>query len=183
MAYSIDNLTKMSSELQSNLELYKKLGEPIVVEYTKDLDEKIAKIRTYMNSCKEYNLDFDVVSLQQMCIDLSTTIYYTSANLEKIGLLEDLANIKFKDSYNTAYTTKQGAELQANRKYTAEQLRAIAEQEALEERLIQFIYSHSASIIKSKLESAQEVLKVISKSLSAEIQAMSTYQYSNKYNA
>jgi len=179
--FDLDKLKEQSDELVDNLKYYELYGKPIVDEYSAELDEKVQAIRNYINQIREYDLSFDVPSLQKICLDLSSTIYFTNDKLERLSLLEDMSNIKYKDKYNEAYTRRQGASTQENRKYTSEQLRSIAEQEALSERLINFIYTHAAKVLQGKIDSAYELLKSCSKSLSAEIQSMQTYGVGNKY--
>ena len=178
---------KLGSEynkIKSYLVYYDKYGASLVEEYSKDLDDKVASIKAYLDQCRTYNLDFDIVSLQRIVIDLSSTIYYTSSRLEQVKMLADMAKISYKDKYNESYTSKQSAATIDKRKYTAEQLRAIADQESIEEELIHFIYSHCADVIKGKIDAANELLKATSKSLSAEITQMQTVGYvSNKAGA
>lgn len=179
----INSLDNKYQEVKGYLEYYDIYGQPLVDEYAKDLDGKVEAIQTYLNNIRLYNLEFDVPSLQKIVIDLSSTIYYTQDRLEKLNLLADMSKIKYKDSYNEAYTSRQTAAKQEDRKYTAEQLRAIAEQESLEENLISFIYNRAASILKGKIDAAYELLKAVSKSLSAAIAEMNTYQVSNKFHS
>ena len=178
----LQSLDSKYQEVKSYLDYYDMYGQPIVDEYSEDLDNKVKAVTTYLNNIREFNLDFDVPSLQKIVIDLSSTIYYTQDKFEKLNLLADMSKIKYKDAYNEAYTSKQAAAKQEDRKYTGEQLRALAEQETLEENLINFIYTRAASVIKGKIDAAYELLKAASKSLSAEIQAMQTYQISSKYH-
>jgi len=159
-------------KIKSYLSYYDKYGAPLVEEYSKDLDQKVDDITSYLNQCRTYNLDLDVPSLQRIVIDLSSTIYYTSSRLEQVEILADMAKISYKDKYNEAYTSKQGSARIDQRKYTSEQLRALAEQESIEEELVHFIYSHCADILKSKIDAANELLKSCSKSLSAAIEEM-----------
>ena len=46
----------------------------------------------------------------------------------------------------------------------------MADTDALEENIINFIYAHAASVLKTKIDAAYELLKAVSKCLSAEIQ-------------
>ena len=179
----IQSLDNKYQEVKSYLEYYDIYGQPLVEEYSEDLDEKVNRVNSYLQGIRECNLDFDIPSLQKIVIDLSSSIYYAQDKLEKLNLLADMSKIKYKDSYNEIYTSKQSAAKQEDRKYTAEQLRAIAEQESLEENLINFIYTRAASVLKGKVDAAYELLKAVSKSLSAEIQSMQTYQVSNKYHS
>lgn len=172
--------SKLNNEyekIKSYLSYYEEYGAPLVKEYSKDLDEKVDGITNYLNQCRTYNLDFDVVSLQRIVIDLSSTIYYTSSRLEQVEILADMAKISYKDKYNEAYTSRQGASRQEDRKYTSDQLKALADQEAIEEELVHFIYDHCAAVLKAKIDAANELLKSCSKSLSAEISSMQSMNY------
>ena len=175
-----EKLKSKYDNIKSYLDYYHVLGAPLVEEYSKDLDSKVESIRTYLENIRKYDLDFDVLSLQKIVIDLSSTIYYTTSRLEQVNLLADMSKVSYKDKYNEAYTSKQGAAKVDQRKYTADQLRALADQESIEEELVHFIYEHAAAVLKSKIDSANELLKACSKSLSAQIQSMQSFQYSQR---
>lgn len=175
-----DTLGVKYNDIKSYLEYYNKLGQPLVEEYSKDLDSKVNDVRNYLENIRKYDLDFDVLSLQKIVIDLSSTIYYTTSRLEQVNLLADMSKVSYKDKYNEAYTSKQGAAKVDQRKYTADQLRALADQESIEEELIHFIYDHAAAVLKSKIDAANELLKAVSKSLSAQIQSMQSFNYGQK---
>lgn len=178
-----EKLKKEYNKVKGYLSYYEQYGAPLVKEYSRDLDNKVEGIHTYLNQCREYNLDLDVPSLQRIVIDLSATIYYTSSRLEQVEILADMAKISYKDKYNEAYTSRQGRAKLEDRKYTSEQLRALADQESIEQELTHFIYDHCAAVFKSKIDAANELLKACSKALSAAIQEMSTYQVSNKFHS
>ena len=175
-------LEKNFNQIKDYIKYYNAYGEPLVAEYSSELDQKVDAIKEYLDNIRKFDLDFDAPSLSRIVIDLSSTIYYTQDRLERLNLLADMSKIKYKDVYNEAYTSRQSAARVEDRKYTAEQLRAIAEQETLEENLVSFIYTRAAAVLKSKIDSANELLKSCSKALSASIQSMQTYQVSNKYH-
>ena len=55
------SLVGKNEELKSHLEYYNLLGKPLVEEYTKELDEKVNAVKTYLNQIKEFDLGFDVL--------------------------------------------------------------------------------------------------------------------------
>lgn len=176
-----EEIKNQTAEVRDNLSYYYEFGKPIVDEYSKELDEKVSAIKNYLAQIQEYKLPFDIPSLERIAVDLSTTIYYTESRMEELGLLEDMSSLKFKDKYNEAYLGKQGKSTVADKKYTVEQLKAHANSEALSENLVNFIYSHATSTLKSKIESAYELLKVVSKILSAEIASLNQFGVTGKY--
>lgn len=160
---------------------YDTYSKPLAEKFTKELDDKVVEVKTYINKVRELDLDFDPLSLQKIVMDLSTSIYYVNDKLEQLMVTADMVHFNYKAKYNESYTFRQGAATQENRKYTAEQLRSLAEIDSEEEWLLDKIYDNAVSILKIKLDDAHEILKAVSKSLSCEIQSMSTYQVSNKY--
>ena len=102
---------------------FESIGRPLLEEYSKDLDEKVAAVKSYLDRCREYDLDFDILSIQKALLDLTTTIFFTTEKLEKIGWLEDVSKLQYQTTYNNAYLEKQG-NYAAGEKYTVQQLRA-----------------------------------------------------------
>ena len=167
-------------EIKSYLEYYDEYGQPLVEEYAHELDDKVNSIKTYMSQIKEYDLEADIPSLQQILIELSSTIYFANDGLEKLNLMADMSKIIYKDVYNNAYLTKQG-NTEAGKKFSVPQLQAYADTEALEENLINFIYQRACSVLNSKIDSANDLLKACSKILSSRIQELQTFGVGGKY--
>jgi hypothetical protein len=81
----VNDLMKHSEELNSNMAYFESIGRPLLEMYSKDLDEKVEGVKTYLNRVKELNLEFDPPSIQRALLDLTTTIFFTTEKLEKIG--------------------------------------------------------------------------------------------------
>ena len=178
-----EDLHSHSQELNDNMKYFEEIGRPLLEEYSKDLDEKVAAVKGYLDQCRAYNLDFDMVSIQKALLDLTTTIFFTSEKLEKVGWLEDVSKLQYQSTYNNAYLEKQGSEVAggAGGKFSVQQLRAYADQVALSDNVLNFIYSRCSKILKDKVDQANEVAKALSKILSAQIQSMQTFNYSQKH--
>lgn len=177
------DLLNHSTDLNNNMAYFEEFGRPLLEEYSKELDEKVAAVKKYLDSIKQYNLDFDVPSIQKALLDLTTTIFFTTEKLEKIGWLEDVSKLQYQTTYNNAYLEKQGLEVAggAGGKFTVQQLKAYADQVALSDNVLNFIYSRCSKILKDKVDQANEVAKALSKILSAEIQSMQTFNYAQKH--
>ena len=172
------DMTSKSIELNSNIAYFDQIGKPILDEYSKDLDEKVTAIRTYLNNVRLYDLDFDLPSLQKALLDLTSTIFFTNEKLERLGVLEDVSKLQYQTTYNQAYLDKQGS-YEAGTKYSVQQLKSYADQEALSDSILNSIYSHCAKILKAKIDSANEVSKALSKILSSRMLEMQMMQYNN----
>ena len=56
-----EDLIQHANELNSNMEYFESIGRPLLEEYSKDLDEKVASVKTYLDQCRLYDLDFDLL--------------------------------------------------------------------------------------------------------------------------
>lgn len=173
------DITNKNIELASNIAYFDRIGKPILDEYSKDLDEKVTAIRTYLDNVRKYDLDFDIPSLQKALLDLTSTIFFTNAKLEQLGVLEDVSKLQYQTTYNNAYLEKQGS-YEAGTKYSVQQLKAYADQEALSDNILNSIYSHCSKILKAKIDSANEVSKALSKILSSRMLELQVMQYNNR---
>ena len=173
------DITNKNIELSSNISYFDKIGKPILDEYSKELDEKVTAIRTYLDNVRKYDLDFDIPSLQKALLDLTSTIFFTNAKLEQLGVLEDVSKLQYQTTYNNAYLEKQGS-YEAGTKYSVQQLKAYADQEALSDNILNSIYSHCSKILKAKIDSANEVSKALSKILSSRMLEIQVMQYNNR---
>ena len=176
-----EDLLKHSEELNYNMRYFEEIGRPLLEEYSKDLDEKVSAVKNYLNRVKEFNLDFDMPSVQRALLDLTTTIFFTTEKLERIGWLEDVSKLQYQTTYNNAYLEKQG-NYDAGTKYTVQQLKAYADQQALSDNVLNFIYSRCSKILKDKVDQANDVAKALSKILSSLISELSTFNYSSKHS-
>ena len=178
-----EDLIKHSQELNENMKYFESIGRPLLEEYSKDLDEKVAGVKRYLDSIREYNLDFDLPSIQKALLDLTSTIFFTTEKLEKLGWLEDVSKLQYQTTYNNAYLEKQGSEVAggAGGKFTVQQLRAYADQMALSDNVLNFIYSRCSKILKDKVDQANEVAKALSKILSSLINEMQMSNYATKH--
>lgn len=175
-----EDLLKHSQELNDNMKYFEEIGRPLLEEYSKDLDEKVSAVKGYLDQVRQYNLDFDILSIQKALLDLTSTIFFTTEKLEKVGWLEDVSKLQYQTTYNNAYLEKQG-NYSAGEKFTVQQLKAYADQVALSDNVLNFIYSRCSKILKDKVDQANDVSKALSKILSAKIAEMQLTSYNSKH--
>ena len=175
---TVEDLSNQAAELDTYIDYYNKIAKPVVDNYSRDLDDKMIQITEYIDRVKKYNIGYDSVTIQRHLMELSAIVYFTNENLEKVGLRDDIAQLVYKTNYNEAYLTKQGKN-DAGTKYSVKQLEAFAEREALSDSIVKFLYSRAYKILSAKVESADTMLRTLSKILSALIADMQT---TGRYN-
>ena len=163
-------------------EYYTLYGRPLVKEAVGDLDDKIRDVKNYLQQCRNLDLEFDSNSLQRIIVDISTCMYYTREKLSKLQLNSEMASATYKNAVNEAYLKKQGQH-DAGTKYSVKQLMAFSETDALEEGLVDLIYSRATKEVEAKLDDAENIYKACSKALSATINEARLFNSSERYTA
>ena len=77
---SESSLVAKNEELKSHLEYYNLLGKPLVEEYTKELDEKVTAVKTYLN--QKQNEEF------QRLLEKVRTAFDQMTDEEKLRLVQ-----------------------------------------------------------------------------------------------
>ena len=152
------------NQVDEKMKYFTEIGNPIVEYYSSDLDTIMNKITTFIQGYKTE--DMNVNELQYYFMQLTSAIYFTSTSVEKVGLLMDLSNMNYKDAFNTHLLNHSDKDA----KLTVVKLQALADKNSLEENVVNFIYSRTYKILKSKVDSANEMVRTLSKIISYRMQ-------------
>lgn len=166
----INDVEKISSDLNDYLAVYEKIAAKSLNSFTKDLDMKVSEVDGYIKRCKSMGLDYDMPTLERFLTELSSVIYFTTEKYEKVGFLSDMAETNRDSTYNQAYLRKQGS-YDAGTKFSVQQLKSYAAEVALNDDIVMRIYKHAYSVIKSKLDAADKLYKAVSKIYSGAIES------------
>lgn len=134
--------------------------DDIIKEYSQDLDDYVAFVKNILADDEKPPTDTE---LEDICMSLSTLIYYTSVGCEQLGIRNDIANSTYKEAFNIARNEID--------KGTVADKNVQAELQARQERIVAIIYEKSYKILKAKTESAQELLSSAKKVLSSRMSA------------
>lgn len=158
-------VTEVVSDIDSKMEYFTEIGAPIIEFYSGDLDALMLKIGELMQSnMAEININ----ELQYYFMQLTNELYFTTTNVEKIGLLMDLSNMSYKDAFNSSLLNNSSRDA----KLTVAKLNALADKAALANSVVNFIYSRTYKILKAKVDSANEMIRTMSKLISYRMQTM-----------
>lgn len=171
----LEQIKDIKVSIDDSVSQIQKMSDEIVSSYTKTLDE-------IMRDIKENVIDKDVVGdsiLEAYFLELTNALYFIGSKSEFLGLYEDFAKSNQKIKYNEAYSENQLNASINGKKATVDENRAFAEDKSINETVVGYIYSRSFRIIKSKVDSATEMVKTLSKIIS---KRMTERDYSNAFN-
>ena len=172
----VDKLELKNDELKDGLKIYDLYGAPLVEEYARELDDKVREVNDYIKRCKKFNLDYDIPSLQEYLMELASVLYFVSERVEKLGSLSDYAKLMMDSKYSEEYIKKQGSN-DAGTKYSVPQLKSWAENQILEEKILNFVYSRAYKTLSAKVSQGETVRSSINKILSLKIENVKKGNY------
>lgn len=162
MLVSIDDTSKDNVELvrkrvEKNSAVLTDIVNEITEPYSKDLDNYVKFISTVLADGTNPPTDEE---LEDMCLNLSTKIYFLSGACEQLGLKDDMSKAIKNEIYNMKRDEING---------TIADKDAYAELESQQEQITNVCYSRAYKTIKAKLENAQELLQSVKKVMSRRI--------------
>ena len=127
----------------------------IINPYVKDLDKYVLFIKDCLADGQNPPTDAE---LDDFVMNLSTYIYFAGGMCEQLGIRDDIAKAVYREMYHSVRSDLE--------KGTVADKNSLAELESQQENVISICYSRAYRIVKSKVESAQELLSSCKKVLS-----------------
>jgi len=164
MMYDVDLKTKgivdqIKGKVESASVKVDEIVFGIITPYSKDLDNYVK----FIASClKDGEKPPTTSELEDFCMNLSTYIYFASGMCEQLGIRDDISKAVWKEMYNTARDN--------NAHGTVADKNTQAELQSQHEQLTNVCYSRAYKMMKSKVDSAQELLSSCKKVLSHRMQ-------------
>ena len=154
--------------VDEEMKYFTEIGAPIIEYYSSGLDDLMERISQFLSSSKAE--DLNVNELQRYFMELTSVLYLTTTNVEKVGLLMDLSNMSYKEAFNTSLLNYSAEDA----KHTVAKLNALSETASISNSVVSFIYTRTYKILKAKIDSANEMIRTLSKIISFKMNAVST---------
>ena len=157
----ISRIKDIRLHVEDNSKTLDSIVDDIVLPYTKELDAYVLFIKDCL---KDGNNPPTTSELEDFCMNLSTYIYFAGGMCEQLGIRDDISKAVYKETYNTARSNQD--------KGTIDDKNTKAELASQQEQLTNICFNRAYKIVKSKVESAQELLSSCKKVLSHRMQEM-----------
>ena len=154
----LETVEKLQTEIEENSKLMEDVVNTIVKPFSEDLDKYVDFIRECL---KDGERQLTNEELDDVCMNLSTLIYYTSFRCEQLGIKDDISKALYKEIYHS-----KRSELD---KGTVADKNSLAELQSQNEQLTAICYNRAYKILKAKVDSAQELLSSAKKIISRRI--------------
>lgn len=154
-----ERIKELESRVEDNSKQLDNIVNSIIKPYCEDLDEYVLFVKDLL---KDGENPPTTQELEDLCLNLSTRIYFASGMAEYLGIRDDIAKAVYKEIYNASRNSLT--------KGTVADKDSIATLHSQEEAIISAAYTRSYKIMKAKVENAQELLGSAKKVLSHRIQ-------------
>ena len=155
----LDAVQNIRCRVEENSIQIDEIVKTITDPYCKDLDRYVSFIRDCL---KDGENPPTTQELEDFCLNLSTYIYFACGMTEYLGIRDDIGRAVYKEMYNTSRNSLT--------KGTVADKDSLAALHSQEEFVISSAYTRAYKIMKSKIESAQDLLASAKKVLSHRIQ-------------
>ena len=164
-----DRLDEEFEKTDNNVSTFQNICDGVVNYYSSYLDELMIDIKRDIVESE----DVDTNTLEKYFLKLTNQLYFMGIQVETLGVYDDLSEISAKEEYNEVFIKSQGiTPSDIKSKATVAERQAIAEEAAKYGFTVNSIYNRAYKVIKFKIESAQEMVKTLSKVLSKRMTEM-----------
>lgn len=157
-----DKILNLMNETTADVDFAVQISNTVVEEKTSELDYLMREIQTEIVNAPEV---IDSV-VERYLLQLTNAVYFITTRCETFGFYDDITKANARLKYNELYAKNQLDAATSGKKVTNADNQLYAETNSIDENVLNIIYARSVKIIKGKLESANEMIRTLSKLLS-----------------
>lgn len=163
MAINAEKIQALMISTTNDVEFATALSNEVVLEKSAELDELMREIQQNVVNA-ENPAD---TTIEFYLMQLTNALYFINTRIEYFGFYEDITKANAKLRYNEAYAENQLNTAANKIKATVADNQLYAENNSVDENMLNLIYSRSVRILKGKVDAAGEMVRTLSKILSA----------------
>lgn len=163
MAVNAEKIHMLIQSTNDDVEFATALSNEVVLEKSAELDALMREIQ--QNVVNAENPTDTIIEYYLM--QLTNALYFINTRIEYFGFYEDITKANAKLRYNEAYAENQLNNTVNKTKATVADNQLYAENNSVDENMLNIIYSRSVRILKGKVDAAGEMVRTLSKILSA----------------
>lgn len=153
---------KVREKVELDAQQLQHIIDEIITPYTEDLDKYVDFVKSIL---KDGEHPATAQELDDFCMNISVYIYYASGMQEQLGIKDDIAKALYKEMYHSARDSIE--------KGTVADKDSLAELASQQEYLTSVVYKRAYSIVKAKVNAAQEILSSVKKIISRRMEEAS----------
>lgn len=163
MAINSEKIQALMVSTTNDVDFATALSNEVVLEKSVELDELMREIQqNVVNADNPTDTTIEFYLMQ-----LTNALYFINTRIEYFGFYEDITRANAKLRYNEAYAENQLNSAANGVKATVADNQLYAENNSVDENMLNLIYARSVRVLKGKVDAAGEMVRTLSKILSA----------------
>lgn len=158
-----ESLEQVNEKIKSYIEQINVYSSDIINKYTQTLDYIMRDIKNEI--IDKDNMDETL--LNHYFLSLTNALYFIGSQVEEVGFYDDVSKLNYKLAYNDAFIKNKSQDIGNSKKQTTADNQIAAENNSIEEQIMNLIYSRSFKIIKTKIDAGYEMVRTLSKIISS----------------
>lgn len=173
LAINFDSIYTNLETVEESSNTILNISSNILKSYTQHLDDLMQDLYSKVADPSTNLSDTD---LERYYLELTNLIYFMGEKLETVGVKDDISRAAAKEMYNKSYldTAKSSIAVASTNgkanKLTVSEITAIAESAAINEQVVNMIFSRVYKQIKFKVDAAFEMIGTLRKIISKRMQ-------------
>lgn len=147
--------TIMTDKVEKDAQLLDETVYKIIDPFCSELDRYVKFVASMLKDGEHPPTDAE---LEDCCMNLSTYIYFAAGACETLGIRDDVSKALYKEAYHSARASQDSG--------TIADKDSMAELASREQQLTNLVYNRAYKLMKSKVDTAQELLSSCKKVLS-----------------
>ena len=163
MAINVEKIQALMASTDNDVEFATALSNEVVMEKAAELDSLMREVQNNVVNA-ENPTD---TTIEYYLMQLTNALYFINTRIEYFGFYEDITRANAKLRYNEAYSENQLNSAASGIKATVADNQLYAENNSVDENMLNLIYARSVRVLKGKVDAAGEMVRTLSKILSA----------------
>lgn len=156
-----ENVIALSVTTKEDVKFVQEISNKIVAAQSAELDKIIAEIKT--NVIEAPNTDD--AALEQYALRLCLVLYALNPQIDSFSFYDAISAAKATLAFNEKYAESQVQAVSGGQKLTKDNHQQYAENNTVDEKMLNLIYSKSVKILKDKVDSGYQMLDVLKRIL------------------
>lgn len=156
-----ETVCNLSMAVDEDVKFVKEISNNIVNSRGAALDQIVLEIKTSVIDAP----NADDALIEHYMLQLVHTLYAINAQVDSFSFYDAISAAKATLAYNEKYSESQAQAISSGKKLTKDDHQQYAENNTIDEKMLNLIYSKSVKILKDKVDGGYEMLDVLKRIL------------------
>lgn len=156
-----EKVIALSSEIGEDVKFAQEISAKIVTKHSAELDSLLQEVKDNIVDVPNP----DDRSIEHYLLQLTNALYVINTQIDNFSFYDAISAANVTISYNEKYAESQMQAAAQGKKLTKDDHQQYAENQTVDEKMLNLIYNRSVKILKNKIDGAYEMVDVLKRIL------------------